>query len=93
MMMQNSGEEDWKLMQELSGHNGVVWKVKWGNPEFGQIIASCAYDKQVFIWEETENKDTNKKSWNKKYSQVLKENAQDIKFAPKHLGLILAIAV
>ena len=44
-----------------TGHSGAVWKVKWADPEFGSIIASSGYDKQVFIWEETENKDSNKK--------------------------------
>ena len=31
-------EDDWKLSAELSGsygHSGVVWKVKWADPDFG----------------------------------------------------------
>lgn len=36
------------------GHTGAIWKVKWADPEFGQVIASCGYDKQVILWEENE---------------------------------------
>lgn len=41
-------ESDWVLVDDLSGtkgHSGAVWKVKWADPEFGQVLASCGYDK------------------------------------------------
>ena len=62
------GEEEWKCdeLAGTAGHAGAVWKVKWADPEFGQIIASCGYDKQVFIWEEVENIDSGKKQWVKR---------------------------
>jgi len=69
-------QEEWKLTFELAGsagHAGAVWKVTWADPEFGQIIASCGYDKQVFIWEEVENKETNNKSWVKRSPQYFKD--------------------
>lgn len=34
------------------GHTGPVWKVVWGHPEYGQILASCSFDRSVIIWEE-----------------------------------------
>jgi len=37
---------------ELTGHEGPVWQVAWAHPEFGNILASCSYDRQVFVWKE-----------------------------------------
>ena len=37
---------------ELTGHEGPVWQVAWAHPEFGKILASCSYDRQVFVWKE-----------------------------------------
>ena len=48
---------------------------------------------QVLIWEETENKDTGKKTWQRRFPHKCKDSVNDIKFAPKEHGLILAIAV
>lgn len=33
-------------------HSGSVWKVTWAHPEFGQVLASCSFDRTVAIWEE-----------------------------------------
>lgn len=33
-------------------HDGPIWKVKWAHPDFGNILATCSYDKSVNIWEE-----------------------------------------
>lgn len=35
---------------------GSIWKVQWAHPEFGQVLASCSYDRSVRIWEEQEGK-------------------------------------
>ena len=32
---------------ELVGHDGPVWQLAWAHPEFGNILASCSYDRQV----------------------------------------------
>jgi hypothetical protein len=32
---------------ELSGHDGPIWQLAWAHPEFGNILASCSYDRQV----------------------------------------------
>lgn len=57
------------------------------------MLASSSYDKQVYIWEEVETKDSQKKQWQRRINFVEKEAILDIKFAPKHWGLTLAIAV
>jgi nucleoporin SEH1 len=85
-------------MAGSEGHTGAVWRVTWADPEFGgenAILASCGYDKQVILWSETETsrQSEQKKQFHKKTSFILKDSAQDIKFAPKHHGLMLAVAV
>lgn len=37
----------------IQSHGGPVWKVVWAHPEFGQILATCSFDRSVIIWEET----------------------------------------
>ena len=31
----------------LQGHEGPVWQVAWANPKFGNILASCSYDRKA----------------------------------------------
>mmetsp|Transcript_5985 Transcript_5985/g.10681 ORF Transcript_5985/g.10681 Transcript_5985/m.10681 type:complete len:336 (-) Transcript_5985:110-1117(-) len=45
---------NWQCEAELLGHTGAVWKLAWAHPEFGQVLASCSFDKQVIIWEEVD---------------------------------------
>ena len=33
-------------------HAGSVWRVTWAHPEFGQVLATCSFDRTVAIWEE-----------------------------------------
>ena len=37
---------------DLTGHSGPVWQVVWAHPMFGNILASCSYDRQIFVWKE-----------------------------------------
>ena len=57
------------------------------------MIGSCSYDKSVYIWEEIEAKDFSKKQWTRRFNFVEKEAVLDIKFAPSHWGLMIAVAV
>jgi protein transport protein SEC13 len=34
-------------------HEGPVWGVQWAHPKFGSLLASCSYDRKVFVWKET----------------------------------------
>jgi len=83
---------EWELV-DTQQHSTAVQRVQWADPEFGAIIASSSFDKQVSIWEEVESKDFQKKQWTWKLNFIQKEAILDIKFAPKHWGLTLAIAV
>ena len=33
-------------------HSGSVWRVTWAHPEYGQVLATCSFDRTVCIWEE-----------------------------------------
>jgi WD40 repeat protein len=79
------------LYGERKGHSGAVLKVKWADPEFGSVLASCGFDKQIIIWAEEESKDFQKKNWEWKMAVIQKE-VVDIRFAPKQWGLTLAAA-
>lgn len=31
----------------VCSHDGAVWQVAWAHPKFGNILASCSYDRKV----------------------------------------------
>lgn len=73
----------------VQGHTGVVWKVDWAHPEFGHILASCSFDRNVKIWAEEQG--INGTSYKEKCSLIeAREAVEDVKFAPHHLGLKVA---
>ena len=44
--------DEWVLTADWKAHSGSVWKVTWAHPEFGQVLATCSFDRMVTIWEE-----------------------------------------
>lgn len=42
-------------------HEGPVWQVAWAHPTYGNILASCSYDRKVIIWKEENG------TWDKMY--------------------------
>lgn len=87
----------YKLTSKFRSHSGSVWKVTWAHPEFGQILATCSLDRTAIIWEEVLDAtiDTKRSSdqtshWAKRVQLVdSRTSLTDIRFAPKHLGLML----
>jgi protein transport protein SEC13 len=83
-------KNSYQHIADLNGHTGPVWRVSWAHPRFGQILASCGYDRRIIIW--TFNKKQN--SWvqwftDDKYAQ----SVNCIQFAPtKQLELIAGCA-
>lgn len=49
------------LIDDLKGHFGPVWQIAWSHPKFGNLLASCSYDRKVIIWREQQRK------WSKYY--------------------------
>lgn len=85
------------LTSKFRSHSGSVWKVTWAHPEFGQILATCSLDRTAIIWEEvldatvdTKRSTDQTSHWAKRATLVdSRTSLTDIRFAPKHLGLML----
>ncbi|XP_025786967.1 nucleoporin SEH1 [Puma concolor] len=43
---------DWHCTASWKTHSGSVWRVTWAHPEFGQVLASCSFDRTAAVWEE-----------------------------------------
>lgn len=50
-------------------HEGPVWQVAWAHPMFGNILASCSYDRKVIIWKEENG------TWDKMYEYTGHESS------------------
>lgn len=95
------GEGKW-VSTDFTAHSGIIWRLSWAHPEFGQLLASCSEDKTICVWEEQESLTPSatqssgggqKEKWLKKVSlSESKTSIKDVKFAPRHLGLKLASA-
>ena len=87
----------WSCSDIPRAHNDSIWRLSWAHPEFGQLIASCSEDKSICIWEEQESvtylKVEQRDRWQKKIQlSDSKKSVNDVKFAPRHLGLKIAAA-
>lgn len=73
------------LITELRGHEGPVWQLAWAHPLFGNMLASCSYDRKVIVWKETKAGHwENVYEYNKHDSSV-----NTIGWAPKEFGILL----
>ncbi|XP_018021017.1 nucleoporin SEH1 [Hyalella azteca] len=85
---------NWVLDSTLKSPSGAVWKVTWAHPEFGQIIATCSFDRSATIYEDSISDKGHgmKRSWIKRCPLVdARSSVTDVKFAPKSMGLVLAV--
>lgn len=86
---------NWKLTASWKAHHGSIWKVTWAHPEFGQVIATCSFDRTAAVWEEVGDttlpgSDRGLRQWVKRnYLVDSRTSVTDVKFGPKHLGLLL----
>ncbi|XP_050794782.1 nucleoporin SEH1 isoform X5 [Gopherus flavomarginatus] len=83
------------ISEPLKTHSGSVWRVTWAHPEFGQVLASCSFDRTAVVWEEIVGESNDKlrgqSHWVKRTTLVdSRTSVTDVKFAPKHMGLMLA---
>ena len=78
----------------------MISSVQWAHPDFGVLLATGSFDRNINIWQEdklnqySKNLDQNQQS-QVGYSRLCQQPTQReaiicIKFAPKHLGLRLA---
>mmetsp|Transcript_28012 Transcript_28012/g.69300 ORF Transcript_28012/g.69300 Transcript_28012/m.69300 type:complete len:300 (-) Transcript_28012:139-1038(-) len=76
------------LTANITGHEGPVWQVAWAHPKFGTILATCSYDRKVFVWREAAPG-----QWTKVYEYAdHRSSVNAICFAPHEQGLRLACA-
>eukprot|EP00742_Colponemidia_sp_Colp-10_P001638 GILJ01001757.1.p1 GENE.GILJ01001757.1~~GILJ01001757.1.p1 ORF type:complete len:340 (+),score=22.35 GILJ01001757.1:60-1022(+) len=76
------------FVAQLKGHDGPVWQVAWAHPKFGNLLASCGYDRKVIIWKEGAQH-----QWSKVYEYSEHESSvNSLAWAPWEYGLILAAA-
>jgi len=92
--LNDSGQ--WNCSASWKVHSGSVWKVTWAHPEFGQVLATCSFDRTAAVWEEIVSDGNTggsrgQKHWVKRTSLVdSRSNVTGVTFGPKHLGLMLA---
>lgn len=86
----------WIVSSSWKAHSGSIWKLDWGHPEYGQILASASFDRTASIWEETVSEkpvatSSSTKRWIRRTNLVdSRTSVTDVKFGPKTLGLIIA---
>lgn len=89
----------WLCVGDWKGHHGSVWRLSWAHPEFGQLLASASYDRNVHVWAAPQPKGQAiagqtpaAVAWEDKANLVDSRDAvRDVAFAPRHLGLKLAL--
>lgn len=72
-----------QLAADLRGHGGPVWQISWAHPKYGNILASCSYDRKVIVWKELGD-------WTKWYEYSHDSSVNSVSWAPAEYGLILA---
>jgi len=78
--------ENHSLIATLDGHDGPVWQIAWAHPSFGTMLASCSYDRKVFVWRES----SGGQQWEKVYEYSGHDSSvNSISWAPKEFGLML----
>lgn len=82
--------EEWTQLGSWDAQD-AVFKLQWSHPDFGNILASCGFDKWVIIWQE--EKEDDKFNWKLRAKiQDFSESVEDISFCPRVHGLKLASA-
>ncbi|KAF8820039.1 WD domain, G-beta repeat-containing protein [Cardiosporidium cionae] len=76
------------FLAELHGHVAPVWQVAWAHPKFGNLLASCSYDKKVLVWKEAQPN-----QWITVFSgEDHTASVNSLDWAPWEMGLHLATA-
>ena len=66
-------------------HEGPVWQLAWAHPRYGQILASCSYDRKVILWREEHG------SWSQLYIHSQHDSSvNSVQWSPYEHGLVLA---
>ncbi|CDW53508.1 nucleoporin SEH1 [Trichuris trichiura] len=94
----------WTCTHTWKVHCGPVWKIDWAHPCYGQVLATCSFDRTVLyrhcvlpvtrflsVKKVSGGQNAEEKSWVKRASLVDSRcDVVDAKFSPSCLGLLLA---
>lgn len=92
------GQGKWSVTSSWKAHSGSIWRVSWAHPEFGQVVATCSFDRTASVWEEVIGEKVSStnaptRRWVRRTTLVdSRTSVTDVEFAPKYLGLVLATA-
>jgi len=91
------GEGQWTLQAEVKAQLGPVVALSWAHPEFGCLLAAASLDHTVTIWDELESVDETSGNVLSRFRRLCELSdsrlgVNDVQFAPRHLGLMLAAA-
>nr|CAD7402199.1 unnamed protein product [Timema poppensis] len=87
---------NWYMTGSWKAHSGSVWKVTWAHPEFGQVVATCSFDRTACVWEEIVGEgavpgEEGLRHWVRRTNLVdSRTSVTDVKFGPKSMGLLVA---
>ncbi len=81
------------LIADIPAHEGPVWRLSWAHPKFGNLLASCSYDKKVAIWKEQGPDQFGNSQWTKIYEKIYDSSATVVAWAPQEFGLCLAAGI
>lgn len=42
--------ENVKKLTSFQAHQGPIWQICWSHPRFGDLLASCSFDRKVSVW-------------------------------------------
>ena len=88
-MLSTPGVLEGSHVQEVKGSFYSYLQVAWAHPKYGNVLASCSYDRSVIIWKEQDG------AWVKAFTSPpgwCESSVNSIAWAPFELGLLLACA-
>ncbi|XP_063235774.1 nucleoporin SEH1-A-like [Bacillus rossius redtenbacheri] len=81
---------NWTLSSSWKAHDSSIWRIRWAEPEFGQILAICSLDNVASIWKETLDK-AGQRRWDRLATlRDERSSVTDVRFSPGCLGLAVA---
>jgi protein transport protein SEC13 len=81
------------MIADIPAHEGPVWRISWAHPKFGNLLASCSYDKKVAIWREQGPDQYGNAQWVKVYEKMFDSSVGAVSWAPPEFGLALAAGI
>lgn len=80
----------WANLFCLQTHSGSVWRVTWAHPEFGQVLASCSFDRTAAVWEEIVGESNDKQRGLSHWvcTTLISAHAPKLSFEPWQLSIL-----